>query len=194
MSRRPIVFLDACTLYPAPLRDLLMRLTVHRLIRARWSHLVHEEWITAVLRSRPDLARAQLERTRDLMNLHAEDCLVVGFEHRIDTLELPDPNDRHVLAAAIEGQAEAVITWNLADFPEQTLDAHGLRVLTPDALLGDLLARDFDETIRVMRSHRASLKNPPRTGAQYLETLEQQGLRRTVECVRAAGADLDLPA
>jgi len=91
-------FLDASVLYPAPLRDLLLELAVADLYRAKWSDAVHEEWIRSVLRDRPDLTRAQLERTCDLMNLHARDALVSDFEDLIDVLKLPDPDDCHVLA------------------------------------------------------------------------------------------------
>ena len=69
------VIYDACILYPAPLRDLLMRLALTDLYRARWSDQIHEEWMTAVLRNRSDLSRAQLERTRSLMNAHVPDAL-----------------------------------------------------------------------------------------------------------------------
>lgn len=62
----PVVVLDACTLYPAALRDVLMRLSLHGLIAARWTDAIHDEWIEAVLRDRPDLTREQLGRTRDL--------------------------------------------------------------------------------------------------------------------------------
>ena len=96
-------FLDASVLYPAPLRDLLLELAVADLYRAKWSDTVHEEWITPVLRNRLDLTRAQLERTRDLMNAHVRDALVTGFKQLIEILALPDPDDRHVLAAAIRG-------------------------------------------------------------------------------------------
>jgi hypothetical protein len=58
-----------------------------------------------VLRDRPDLSRGQLERTRDLMDSRIDDARVSGYEHLIDTITLPDPNDRHVLAAAIHGEA-----------------------------------------------------------------------------------------
>src|SRR5262249_35754559 len=103
-------FLDASVLYPAPLRDLLLELAVSDLYRAKWSDAVHEEWIAAVLRNRSDLTRAQLERTRDLMNAHARDALVIEFEELIDVLDLPDPNDRHVLAAAIKGGEGLIVT------------------------------------------------------------------------------------
>ena len=84
------VFLDASVLYPAPLRDLLMELAVSDIYRAKWSDMVHKEWIRAVLHNRRDLTRARLERTRNLMNAYARDALVTDFEQLIDILVLPD--------------------------------------------------------------------------------------------------------
>ena len=104
---------DACVLYPAPIRDVLMRLALTDLYRARWTNLIHEEWIRSVLANRRDLTRAQLERTRDLMNAHARDALISGFEDLIPSLTLPDPDDRHVLAAAIRGRVDVIVTYNL---------------------------------------------------------------------------------
>jgi integrase/recombinase XerD len=88
---------DACVLYPAPLRDLLMQMALTDLYRAKWSHLIHEEWMRNLLRNRPDLTRERLERTRERMDSHTRDCLVIGFEDLIDALELPDPGDRHAV-------------------------------------------------------------------------------------------------
>jgi hypothetical protein len=90
------VVYDACVLYPAPLRDLLMRLALTDLYRARWTDTIHDERTHNVLRQRPDLKREDLERTRELMNAHVRDCLVDGFEHLIPVVELPDSGDRHV--------------------------------------------------------------------------------------------------
>lgn len=115
-------FLDASVLYPAPLRDLLPELAVSDLHRAKWSNAVHDEWINALLRTRPDLTRERLERTRDLMNAHTRDALVAGYEDMIEVLALPDPDDRHVLAAAIKGRADLIVTANLKDFPADALD------------------------------------------------------------------------
>src|SRR4051794_31839436 len=92
---------DACVFYPAPLRDLLMQLAMTDLVRARWSDQIHEEWIRNLQENRPDIRKGALERIRDLMNAHVRDCLVSGHEGLICGLSLPDPDDRHVLAAAI---------------------------------------------------------------------------------------------
>ncbi|MCU0779036.1 MAG: PIN domain-containing protein [Akkermansiaceae bacterium] len=181
----PVVLLDACTLYPAALRDVLMRMALHGLILARWTDAIHDEWIEAVLRDRPDLSRAQLERTRQLMNLHAEDSLVTGHEKRIEKLDLPDSDDRHVLAAAIEAGADVLLTWNLRDFPQATLAAHGMTAETPDALLARLCEARRDQLLAVLREARSCLKNPPLTAAAYLETLRSQGLKRTCELLEA---------
>jgi predicted nucleic acid-binding protein len=120
-------FLDACVLYPAPLRDLLMELAVADLFRAKWSTQVHEEWIEAVLAERADLTRERLQRTRTLMEAHVRDALVSGYEELIESLDLPDPDDRHVLAAAIRGRADLIVTANLKDFPADRLAKWSLR-------------------------------------------------------------------
>jgi hypothetical protein len=76
---------DACVLYSAPLRDVLMHLAMTDLFRAKWTNQIHEEWIAAVIRNRPELA-ARLPRTRALMDAAVRDCLVEGYEHLIPTL------------------------------------------------------------------------------------------------------------
>lgn len=118
MSGLTVVY-DACVLYPAPLRDLLMHLAVTDLYRAKWSDAIHDEWTRNVLRDRPDLKAEQLQRTRNLMNAHVLDSLVAGFEPLIPDITLPDPDDRHVLAAAIHCGADIIVTFNLKDFPDE---------------------------------------------------------------------------
>jgi hypothetical protein len=92
---------DACVLFPAPLRDLLMRIAHAVLVRARWSETILDECFRNILIVRPELDPQVLARTRQLMNTAVADCVVVGFEPLVEGLDLPDPNDRHVLAAAI---------------------------------------------------------------------------------------------
>ena len=189
VNRFTVVY-DACVLYPAPLRDLLMRLALTDLYRARWSDQIHEEWITAVLRNRPDLSRAQLERTRSLMNAHVRDALVEGHQPLIPALELPDPEDRHVLAAAIQCGADLILTFNLDDFPEQALASYGIGACHPDAFLVDQLNLDGERVCLAMRQHRASLRNPTKTVEEYLATLGEQGLSRFSQAVRHYAAEI----
>lgn len=184
ISDCPIVVLDACVLYPAGLRSLMMWLAVHGLIRPKWSEQIHEEWMRNVLKDRPDLTRAHLERTRRLMDEHGGDCLVTGYEQHIASLTLPDMDDRHVVSAGIESGADAIITWNLADFPKKAVKEHGIEVQTPDQLMCALLDERLEEVLAAMRQHRASLKNPPKSPAEYLETLALQGLKQSVERLR----------
>jgi PIN domain-containing protein len=99
---------DANVLYPAPVRDILMQLAVTDLFRAKWTADIREEWITALLERQPHRRRADLERTRSLMDSAVRDCLVVGYEDLIPSLSLPDPDDRHVLAAAIVGRCDVI--------------------------------------------------------------------------------------
>ena len=186
----PVVVLDACTLYPAALRDVLMRLALHRLILARWTDAIHDEWIGSVLRDRPDLSRERLLRTRELMDRHAEDSLVTGYEPRMIDLELPDVDDRHVLAAAIEAEAGIILTWNLRDFPETVLARHGLRAESPDDLLARLVDDRRDDLVAVLREARLSLKKPPLTAADYLATLRTQGLTRTCALLESSLPEL----
>lgn len=111
------VILDACVLYPAPLRDFLLELAGSGIFRARWTDLIHDEWIRNLLEARPDLSPERLARTRQLMDASILGSLVEGFEDLISALDLPDPDDRHVLAAAIHSGSDAIITMNLKDFP-----------------------------------------------------------------------------
>jgi len=149
-------------LYPAEMRNLLMHLALTGLFRAKWSADVHEEWICALLEKRRDLTRGKLERTRALMDLHAGDALVTGYEDLIPGLHLPDPNDRHVLAAAIRGHASVIVTMNLRDFPADVLWKFGIEAQHPDEFILHLLDLSPRLVIAAAEAHRQSL---PRTAA-----------------------------
>jgi predicted nucleic acid-binding protein len=168
-------FYDANVLYPADLRNLLMHLALTGLFRATWSAGVHEEWISALLRNRPDLSRERLERTRRLMDQHATDALVTGYEDLIPGLQLPDPNDRHVLAAAIRGRADVIVTANLRDFPAETLAPFGIEAQHPDEFVLHLLNLAPGIVGKAARTHCETLKNPQKTIDEYLARLEVLG-------------------
>ena len=97
----PTAIIDACVLYSAPVRDLIVRLAQAGLLHARWTDDIHEEWIRNVLTNNPQLARQRLERTRSLMDGAVRDCIVTGYSDLVGSLALPDEDDRHVLAAAM---------------------------------------------------------------------------------------------
>lgn len=173
-------FLDASVLYPAPLRDLLLELAVSDLYRAKWSYAVHEEWMNALLRARDDISRERLERTRDLMNAHVRDALVTDFEELINILTLPDPDDRHVLAAAIKGRADLIVTANLKDFPTDVLVRWGIEAQHPDELLTHQFHLSQATFLQAVKTVRLRLKNPAKSVDEYLDTLLAQGLLATV--------------
>ncbi len=176
---------DACVLYPAPLRDLLMELAITDLFRGKWSHLIHEEWISGLLKNRTDLTRADLTRTQQLMDMNVRDCLVENFEDLIPSLHLPDPKDNHVLAAAIRGRADVIVTFNLKDFPEGELKKYGVAAQHPDEFLTHVLDLAPGIVSAAARTHRNRLRNPAKSVEEYLECLEKQQLNEFVAKLRA---------
>ncbi len=180
---RYTVVLDACVLYPAPLRDLLLRLSITGLFSAKWTDQIHDEWIKNLLETRPEL-KNKLPRTRELMDQAVPDSLVTGYESLIGSLELPDANDRHVLAAAIRAGAQAIITFNLKDFPGDALTQYGIEAMHPDAFIEHQLDLREGEVIATAKQHRASLKNPPKTADEYIETMAAQGLAISADRLR----------
>jgi predicted nucleic acid-binding protein len=177
-------FYDAHVLYLSAVCGLLITLTVTGLFRVKWSRAVQEEWISNLLKNRPDLTRGQWERTRQLMDQHASDALVTGYEDLISGLSLPDPNDRHVLAAAIRGRADVIVTMNRKDFPPEVLAPCGLEAQHPDEFVLPLLDLAPGLVVSAAQRHRQSLRKPPKTVEEYLETLARQGLPRTVSVLR----------
>jgi hypothetical protein len=173
------VLFDACVLYPAPLRDILVQLATTSLFRAKWTNHIHDEWINSVLESRPDLNRQQLERTRDIMNGAILDCLITNYEYLIPALDLPDPDDRHVLAAAIHARCDAIITTNLKDFPAHILGKHNIEALHPDDFIHHQFGLDQAAVITSAYEVRARLKNPPVTADEYIGILRELPLPKT---------------
>ena len=166
------------------MRDLLMQLALTDMFKARWTDRIHDEWVRSVLANRPDITVESLARCRRLMDEHVPDCLVAGYESLVPTLTLPDPDDRHVLAAAIHGQAELIITFNLSDFPASILGQFHIEAVHPDEFIARLWDEQPAAVLQAARLHRASLRRPPKTAAEYLATLEQCQLVETVARLR----------
>jgi hypothetical protein len=175
---------DSCVLYPAPLRDLLLHLALTGLFRARWTDAIHNEWIENLLKNRPDLSRARLERTRAMMNEAVLDCLVTGYEGLIPDLTLPDADDRHVVAAAIRSRAGVIVTYNLRDFPDAALRPYGIEAQHPDEFVTHLIDLDADAIYAAVKAQREKLRNPPKSAEELIATLEHQSLAQTTTRLR----------
>ena len=184
-------FFDANVLYPSGLRNFLMHLALTGIFRAHWSAEVHDEWIRNLLKNRPDITRDKLERTRRLMDQAAPDALVTGYESLIDSLELPDRDDRHVLAAAIRCGASVIVTLNLSDFPNAALAEFGIEAQHPDDFVLSLTETFPEFVLEAARTHRASLRNPSKTRDEYLAELNTQELCRSAAALRELIAGQD---
>ena len=173
-------FLDTSVLYSAPIRDLFLELAASDVYQAKWSDMVIDEWIHALLHNRPDLTRKKSSRTRELMNAHVRDAIVSDFNHLISGLNLPDPSDRHVLATAIKSRATVIVTSNLKDFPLETTERWGIDVLHSDDFLTNLFRSSQPVFLSVMKRVRSRLITPPKLVDEYLEILHRQGVVATV--------------
>ena len=179
-----VVLYDACVLYPAPLRDLFMRVAVAGLVRAKWSERVLDECFRNIQANRPELAPSALARTRELMNRAVADCLVAGYEGLIDGMTLPDPDDRHVLAAAVRAGAQTIVTFNLSDFPVERLAPYDVEAIHPDDYVLGLIDLAPGSVCSIVTEQAASLRNPPRTISDLLDTLQVNGLVQSVAKLR----------
>lgn len=133
-----VVVYDANVLYPSTLRDVLIRVGLARLVQPKWTEQILDEVFRNLRANRPDLDPERLDRTRRLMNEAIRDVTVTGYENLIDQLDLADPDDRHVLAAAIHADAQVIVTHNLRDFPSERLASRGVVAQHPDDFLTGL--------------------------------------------------------
>lgn len=182
------VVLDACVLYPAKLRNLLLCLAERGAFHARWTQDIQNEWTRNLLsKGKAGITGEKLARTAQLMNDAIEDSLIQDYQFVIESLQLPDPDDRHVLAAAIVGHVDAIVTFNLKDFPaEEIMQRHKIEVLHPDDFLifqYDLNNVAFLSTIKEMREQ---MKKPALTPEQLTNAFEVAGLPQTAARMRDA--------
>lgn len=179
-SSRYTAVLDANVLYPNLLRDLLLSLAAAGLYHARWTEKINEEWSRNLTADRPDIA-SKMGALLEQVNRAVPDCLIDGYEYLIDQLNLPDPDDRHVLAAAIAGHADAIVTANLKDFPAATLDKHGVEVQHPDDFIMNQLELKPFEALEVIKRVRLRRRNPPCSVLDLIAMIERNGLPQTAQ-------------
>ena len=173
-----VALLDANVLYPASLRDLLLQLAFSGYYQARWSVEIDDEWRRNLLASRPDLV-TQIPLTQATMLRAIPDAHATDYAHLIPELSLPDPDDRHVLAAAITAEAEIIVTFNLKDFPAEALAPHGLKAQHPDEFLRTFMIAIPAQVLACVRECVERLINPPVSASDYLAVLRRLGLTET---------------
>lgn len=173
-SARYTAILDACVLYPATLRDLLLSLARDGLFHARWSERIQQEWVRSLLARRPELDESALRRTCELMAHAVPDSVVHGWEPIESALsDMPDPDDRHVLAAAISGHADAIVTFNLDDFPASVLAPLSLEALHPDDFLLNQIDSQPIAALESIKAMRARWRNPRVSALELASRLER---------------------
>lgn len=169
-------FIDANVFYGARLRSLVLFVAQTKLFRARWSEQVHDEWVRNLIANRPDLKPESLAKTRAAMNAAVPDCLVEGYEPLIQGIELPDPDDRHIVAAAIMTRANVIVTFNEKDFPAETLSGFRLHTKHPDEFLLEAFSLSRPQFVEAVRGDFTHYGDPPLVYAEYLESLKKAGV------------------
>ncbi|MCY3832639.1 MAG: PIN domain-containing protein [Chloroflexi bacterium] len=158
-----VALLDTNVLYSAPSRDIHLQLAHDNLYEAKWTQ--------AIL--------CELRRLLAAMNQSFPNASISGFENYIQRLNLPDPKDHHVLAAAVVGKCDLLITRNVRHFPDEYLTSLGIRVSSPDDFLAALLLSNPEKFCKSVSSVLSRLNNPAYTSDQYLSHLRTSGLIQT---------------
>jgi predicted nucleic acid-binding protein len=167
--------------------DSLMSVAATGLFAAKWTTKIEEEWIGSLERERPDL-KGKLSYRRDQMRIAVPDWEIrsSAWEPLMSAVELPDADDRHVLAAAIAGHADCVVTSNLKHFPNDVLGKYSLHALHPDDFLVNQWDLDEIEVIAAFKGMRARWRKPEATPDDFVRVMERNGLVATANRLREA--------
>lgn len=167
------VVLDACVLYPAHLRDTLLRLAERELYDARWSDDILDELERSLLRNR--LKQTSVNHMLAKMRSTFSEAKITGYQSLVASMTCHQ-KDRHVLAAAVRAKASAIATFNLRDFPRAALDPYEVDVIHPDEFLLDLLDLEPPLVIDDIREQAETNKRPPNTLEGLLDALTKAGV------------------
>jgi predicted nucleic acid-binding protein len=184
---RYTALLDACVLYPLAMADALMSLATAGLFAAKWTTRIETEWIAALETRRPDL-KGRLNIRRDQMREAVPDWEIPesAWQACTGSLALPDPDDVHVLAAALCGHADCIVTANLKDFPASVVGALGIEVIHPDPFIVAQWDLDPLVAIAAFKRMRARWKRPEASAEDFAAAMERGGLPATAQRLREA--------
>lgn len=158
-------------LYPASLRDALLRFADAEFYDVLWSdQILDEAERNLIADGRINAQGARRLRTK-MDEAFDGACVDVAAIAGLEPAMTNDPKDRHVLAAAVASQAQAVITTNLKDFPETASLPYGIEILHPDEFLMVLYGLDSELAVTIISSQAADLRNPPKTVLEVLNAL-----------------------
>lgn len=180
MTKQKVV-LDANVLYGSFLRDLLLSLFFAGVYEAKWTEKITQEWVGHLLNNRSDIPPTKVERTVSLMNMIKPAALVSNYERYIPQIDIPDADDRHVVAAAFACGAQKILTWNLSDFPNKVLKVFGVTAQSPDKYIADLIMDNPPSIVAIFKGVREKFKAPPMCVDEFFARLEKNNLILTAK-------------
>jgi len=184
---RYTALLDACVLFPIAVADSLMSLATAGLFAAKWTQRIEQEWIANLEELRPGL-KGRLQGRRDDMREAVPDWEVneSAWASLVGNIKLPDPDDQHILAAAIAGHTDCIVTANLRDFPAEIVAPYGIEVIHPDRFIIHQWDLDHIATMAAFKGMRGRWRNPKATPEDFAQALERNGLPATAQRIREA--------
>ncbi len=182
---RYTVVIDACVFYGMLKTDALMSLCERGLFAAKWSERIEEEWIRNLSADFPK-DNAKILHRRDVMRKCVPDWQIspdgiASIEH---CLEIPDLKDRHVLAAAIVGHADCIITDNVKDFGTETVAKYGIEIIDTDSFIVSQIDLDEYQSLVALKEMRMRWRNPEKSAEEFCAVFEKRQLLSTAQRLR----------
>ena len=190
VDSRPLrAVVDACVWHAAFVRDLIVHVAVAGALDPVWTPAIETEWTRSVIRRRPDIDASRIhaaaERIRRILPDGIVPTALVARRAGRGLPPLPDPDDMHVLRAAVAARAPIICTFDRRGFPSSALSPLGIEAISPDELLARVIRRPGTATaarlLEGMRRHRASLRAPPVDHSGYLGMLRSNRLPATAD-------------
>jgi len=175
--------LDTNVIYPIDTRDLLLWFAHFELFTPKWSKHIFDEW-TKVMESK-NVTQTDIEKRIENVNTAFPDALVENYESLIESLELPDNDDCHVLAAAIKTNANVIVTNNLKDFPSDYLASFGLTAKSADDFITDTIDLNQEMAVKAFRVLVSHKRNPDLDEFEVLERYRNIGLNESANYLHA---------
>lgn len=194
-ANRYTALIDACSLLPALQKNILLSLAEAEFFRIRWSPKIIEETHMAFLKIYQkrygDDTEEKAGKAIEAMNsAFPEAMLDDDLSTLISMLQsdynLPDPDDAHVIAAAIKCRADIIITENLKDFPVKVLNSYNMEAKSADAFIADAIGLAPEKAYITIRKMRLRLNNPAFTPETLYHKMEKSGLTETATILKDA--------